>query len=537
MSSRSSNAPLILVAMLMGLVLGVMLAPKLDRSYWNRQTSTQLVGNRINSVMDIVDHYYVDPVNYDSVTDIMMNSFLSALDPHSHYMPPREAEKEMELMRGNFEGIGVVLFFYGDTVYAGEVMQDSPAERAGVRTGDRIMRVDTTRVSGAGMCANSSAVVDLIRGPRHSMVTIWVQRHGSRQLVPIKIRRDVIARASVPAAFMLDRRTGYVFISHFAETTGQEFHNAVARLANQGMQHLVVDLRGNGGGVLQSAIDIADELLPQGDLIVYTQGEHSRRQNIYATRGGLFEQGQLTLLIDEFSASASEVLAGAIQDNDRGRITGRRSFGKGLVQRQFPLPGDASMMLTIARYHSPSGRCIQRPYDKGTDEYYTDYLMQLIDGDSALMASTADTVTFRTKQGRKVYGGGGILPDLVLPHTRDTNLIYYNRLISENVMEEVMHDQLWLHYDELKARYPDFEQFAAGFRVTDADWQRILARADRKGIARHAGSIARYGAEMRNRYKALIAQALYGGDSYYRIAMPSDNELQTVVGTSAGSRP
>lgn len=528
MSSRSSNAPLILVAMLLGLVLGVMLAPKLDRTYWSGPATGNIATDRINSVMEIVGQQYVDPIDCDSLTDIMINSFLSSLDPHSRYMPPQKIEKEAELMRGNFEGIGVVLFYYGDTVYAGEVLHGSPAKRAGVRPGDRIMRVDTTQVSGSGMCAQGADIVSLIRGPRHSTVTLWVQRHGQPQLVPLKIERNVIPHSSVPAAFMLDRQTGYIFISHFAETTGQEFHDALARLVAQGMSHLVIDLRNNGGGVLQSATDIADELLPKGDLIVYTQGEHCRRQNIYATRGGLFEQGQLTLLIDEFSASASEVLAGAIQDNDRGRIAGRRSFGKGLVQKYFPLPDEAAMLLTTARYHTPSGRCIQRPYDKGTDEYYTDYLLQLIDGDSALSSAT-DTVTFRTKQGRKVYGGGGILPDKVLPHTRDTNLIYFNRLISEHVMQEVMHDQLWLHYGELMARYPSFEQFATGFRVTDADWQRILDRADRKGIARHAGSIARYGAEMRNRYKAHIAQALYGGDAYYRIAIPYDNELQSAI--------
>lgn len=528
MTSRSSNTPVILLAMLLGLVLGVMLAPKLDRSYWQRQATGNLMVDRINSMVQIVDQYYVDPVDYDSVTDIMMNSFLTSLDPHSRYMPPQDVEREMELMRGNFEGTGVVLFYYGDTVCAGEVLHGSPAERAGVKPGDRIMRVDTTLVSGAGLCSRSSSdIVNMIRGPRHSTVTLWVQRHGSKQLVPVKIQRDVIPHSSVPAAFMLSHQTGYIYISHFAETTGQEFHDALAALCSQGMKHLVIDLRGNGGGVLQSAIDIADELLPHGDLIVYTQGEHSRRENVRATRGGLFEQGTLTLMIDEFSASASEVLSGAIQDNDRGRIVGRRSFGKGLVQRQFPLQGNASMLLTIARYYSPSGRCIQRPYDKGSDEYYTQYLMRIIEGDSTENSSVGDTVTFRTKQGRKVYGGGGILPDKVLPHTRDTNLVYYNRLISENVLREVMMDQLWLHYDELMRRYPTFEQFAAGYQVSDADWQRILARADRKGIQRHAGCIARYGAEIRNRYKALIAQALYGADTYYRVAMPFDNELQS----------
>lgn len=520
---------IVLLAMVLGMVLGVMFAPKLDRSYWHQQTDN-MMNQRVNQLMHIVDNYYVDDINYDSVSESMMNSMLASLDPHSRYLSPDELKKEVELVRGNFEGVGVVLFYVGDTVYAGEVMSGSPAERAGVLPGDRIMRVDTTLVSGAGLCKKPEGVVGIIRGPRFSTVTLGVQRGGSQQIVPIKIQRNVISHSSIPTVTMLDKTTGYIFISHFADNTGNEFSKAVATLKKQGMQHLVIDLRSNGGGVLQSAIEVADELLPKGDLIVYTQGAHEKRQNVYATRGGGFESGKLTILINEFSASASEVVSGAIQDNDRGTIVGRRSFGKGLVQREFDLPGDAAMLLTIARYYSPSGRCIQRPYDKGSDEYYTQYLMRLLNSDDADTLFDADTSQcFLTKKGRKVYGGGGIQPDKVIPFIHDKDLVYYNRVLDANVPHEAAMDYLHLHYGEIIKKYPTAESFEKNFQISDAEWNRLLALADKKGLKRDETCIKKYGNEIKARYKAFLAQSLYGTSSYYRIMLPFDDELQKAL--------
>ncbi|MBR6441287.1 MAG: peptidase S41, partial [Bacteroidales bacterium] len=340
--------------------------------------------------------------------------------------------------------------------------------------------------------------------------------------------RDDIPVKSIDAAYLINSNTGYIRVKSFGEQTYAEFMIAMAQLSLQGMENLILDLRGNRGGYMHIAIQMANEFLPGKQLIVYTEGAHEQRHNIYATHGGLFEKGGLAVLIDEFSASASEVVAGALQDNDRATILGRRSFGKGLVQQKFDLPGDAAMMLTIARYHSPSGRCIQRPYDKGSDEYYTQYLMRLIDSDDTTsMINSNDTAQhFLTKKGRKVYGGGGIMPDKLLPHLRDSHYVYLNRLVSQMVLQEAVYDCLFNHYDELIRQYPSAEAFQKNYRVDDATWQYILRKADRKGIVRHPAGIRKYGDEIRGRYKAYLARALYGDNAYYQTAISYDNEIQ-----------
>lgn len=520
----------VLVACLLGSIVGSLVTTSLNSA--NRSES--LLSSRVNTMMQLIDDYYVDKIDYDSVSEKMLNAMLSNLDPHSCYLSPQAFEQEAEMVHGQFEGIGLVLHYLSDTVYANYTIAGSPAERAGLHPGDRIIMVDTTCVSGAGLTKKPSGVVDLIRGPRHSMVTLGIQRAGSEKLQYIKVQRDVIPHNSVPAAVMIDDKTGYILVTRFASTTALEFHNALARLKHQGMKHLVLDLRSNGGGVLDGAIKMADELLPDGDLIVYTQGAHDRRRNIYATGGGLFEEGRLTVLINEHSASASEVVSGAIQDNDRGGIFGHRSFGKGLVQHQFDLPGNSAMLLTIARYYSPSGRCIQRPYDKGSDDYYMEYLTRVIadyENADSLLSQTDTSQAFRTKHGRKVYGGGGIQPDVTLPYLRDTSLVYFNKLIDNQVLEHVLYGRLFAHYNDIIRQYPDLDTFERQFTVDDALWQAILRQADKQGIRRHPDCIRKYGAEIRNRYKALMAMCLYGESAYYRIAVPYDTELQKAIKT------
>lgn len=527
---------IVLLALLIGILMGVLFAPKAtssaDRQWFNMQGNE--MSQRINTILNLIDNSYVDVVDYDSITDRMMNAMLSTLDPHSFYLSPSKFEQEAETMRGQFEGIGVTLYYRGDSVYISQVMSGGPAEKAGLHAGDRILRVDTTLVSGAGLTQTPSSVVDLIRGPRHSSVKLTIQRQGSSETYPFKVRRDVIHMTSVPAVVMVDKTTGYIRISRFGENTANEFHAALLQLKKQNMQHLVIDLRDNGGGSLTSCIEVCDELLPQGDLIVYTQGAHVERSNVYATRGGLFEKGELTILINEESASASEIVAGAVQDNDRGTVVGHLSFGKGLVQSQFSLPGGAAVLLTIARYHTPSGRCIQRPYDKGTDEYYSQYINRVLENyvsaDSILDADYDTTQTFLTKKGRKVYGGGGIRPDLLLPYISDTNLIYFNRLVGRRVLEDVVNRQLFEQYDQLVRRYPTLECFMKEYQVDDATWNAIMALADKQKIARHEGSIRKYGKDIRNRYKAIMAMSLYGENAYYTVALPDDMELQRALG-------
>ena len=526
---------IVLLALVVGLLIGVISAPKVGSGAGQKSADKSLMSAQVNELLDLVESAYVDSVNYDSISNQIMNAMLSTLDPHSTYLTPTNYAKEAEVMHGQFHGIGVTLAYLNDTVFASNVISGSPAAHAGVHAGDRIIYVDTTRVSGTGMTKVSSSVVDLIRGPRFSTVTLGVQRGGSTKIHRIKVPRDVIQYSSIPAALMLDKTTGYILVLRFAETTASEFHSALLELNQQGMKHLVVDLRNNSGGVLESAINMADELLPKGDLIVYTQGAHVARRNIYATSGGLFEEGRLTVLINEHSASASEVLSGAIQDNDRGAIIGHRSFGKGLVQHKYDLPGNAAVMLTIARYYSPSGRCIQRPYDKGTDEYYMDYLNRILSdynaADSVLNTPDTTSEPFLTKNGRKVYGGGGIQPDVALPYFRDIHLVYYNNLISNQAFEQVLYRQLFTQYDNLIQRYPTFEDYEKGFRVDNALFESILREGDKKGLTRDPVTISKYGAEMRNRYCALLAYSLYGDNAYYKISVPFDTEINQALKT------
>lgn len=524
---------IVLLALVVGLLIGVISAPKVDSGYWQKSADESLMSARVNALLDVVESAYVDSVDYDSISDLMMNAMLSTLDPHSAYLSPTEFAKEAEMVRGQFQGIGVTLAHQDDTVYASSIAPGSPAAHAGVHPGDRIIYVDTVQVSGTGMTKDISNVVEYIRGPRYSTVTLGVQREGSYKIRRIKITRDVIQHNSILAAIMLDKTTGYVHVARFSETTSSEFHSALLELNQQGMKHLVIDLRSNAGGVFDAAINMADELLPKGDLIVYTQGVHSRRSNIYATSGGLFEEGKLTILINEHSASASEVLSGAIQDNDRGAIIGHRSFGKGLVQHKYDLPGDAAVMLTIARYYSPSGRCIQRPYDKGSDEYYTAYLNRILSdynaADSVLNAPDTSSEPYLTKNGRKVYGGGGIQPDVSLPYFRDIHLVYFNNLISVKAFDRVLRDQLFHHYSSLMKRYPTFEAFQKGYKVDDATFEAILKEGDKEGLTRDAVTLSKYGAEMRNRYRALFAYSLYGDNAYYTISLPYDTELNQAL--------
>ena len=524
---------IVLLALAMGLVIGFMTAPKIKPKDVPNVTGISKLGSHIVALEYIIANYYVDDVEYDSLTTSAMTAMLESLDPHSSYLTPIDNSKETEMLHSRFEGIGVTLHSMNDSVFVSTLRSGSPAQRAGLRPGDRIIKVDTTVVSGTGMSEEPTDVVNLIRGPRFSTVTLGIQRQGSDKIKEFKVQRDVILHSTVLAAVMIDKHTGYVNISRFSETTASEFHAALLQLTKEGMTHLVLDLRGNRGGSLEAAISVADELLPKGDLIVYTEGAHSPRSNHYATRGGLFEEGKLTILINEFSASASEVVSGAIQDNDRGTIAGRRSFGKGLVQRPFDLPDGDAIHLTIARYYSPSGRCIQRPYDKGSDAYYMDYLTRIFSdyrsADSLYNATVDTTQTFLTKKGRKVYGGGGIQPDIILPYLIDTNWVYYNRLADKQVLEQVIFNELFVHYDQIIKKYPTAEAFVKNYQVDDATFERIIQCGESKGIPRHQSCIKKYGANIRNRYKALMAMTLYDDGAFYQVALPYDTEIQRAL--------
>ncbi len=519
-STQTGNRILVLVAMVLGVLIGLMFAQNGNR----RHSANATLEGKMDEVMQLVESEYVDRVDIDSLSERLVAVLLSELDPHSTYLSARETEKTDEIMRGHFEGVGLTLHREGDTTYVGHVMEGGPSEGSGLLPGDMILCVDGDTVSGVGMSADS--VVARLRGPRGSSVAIQVIRLGKKQVY--KIRRGVVDYKTLPCSIMLDDTTGYILISSFAQTTHKEFRAALTQLKKHNLRHLILDLRGNGGGSLSSAIGVAEELLPQGSLIVYTHGAHSRRNDVHARDGGLFTKGSVIVLVDESSASASEVVAGALQDNDRATIAGRRTFGKGLVQTDFTLKDGSSVLLTTARYYTPSGRCIQRPYDDGTEEYYRSYVQQLIDetyADTAV-ATVTDSIQYHTVGGRVVYGGGGITPDIILPYLKDSSFIYYNKLSSAGLINRVAFGYVKQHAAELQARYTDADDFYRHFKVNEAMVQEVVKLGEKAGIAPDRRSLNAQRKLMTNTMKAIIGQSLFGDNMFYRVYINEDHDLK-----------
>lgn len=510
--------------MVLGVLIGVMFA-----SHQEPRSSEPTLQSKISEVLDLVERHYVDSLESDSLRERMIGVLLSELDPHSTYLSAREAEHTDELLRGNFEGVGIVLQREGDTSFVGQVLPDGPSAGSGLLPGDLIWTVGGVQVSGVGMPADS--VVARLRGPRRSVVEICVQRGtDSDKRLSFNIRRGVVMHHTINYSGMLDDTTGYVQLSSFSSTSHSEFHNALSNLMRSGMRHLIFDLRDNTGGSLEAAIGIANELLPMGSLIVYTQGAHQRRQNVYAQPGGLFTTGRVTVMVDEGSASASEVVSGALQDNDRALIVGRRTFGKGLVQREYELDDGSSVMLTVARYYTPSGRSIQRPYSGGTDEYYRDYLQQLMEesyADNPTLHVT-DSTPYYTVGGRTVYGGGGIFPDRLLAYRKDSTLIYYNHLVGKSLISRTAFGQVRLHATEWLQRYPTVDNFLRRFEVSDEVIRSLVSKGQKEGIAPDSHGLNAQRRLIRQMLKAYIGNYLYGPEGFYRIALQEDEDLRNV---------
>lgn len=516
-NTNTVNRILILIAMVLGAIIGVMSA-----SHFYTQKEYASLNEKIGNVLTLVQDNYVDTVDIDSVGDRMIAAILSELDPHCTYLSARDAERTEELMRGNFEGVGIVLHREGDTTFIGQILDDGPSSASGLLPGDFIWAVDGVQVT--GMPANS--VVARLRGPSRSKVKITIKRKLSTKTVTI--RRGLVLHKTVMYSDMIDRTTGYILLSSFSSTSHEEFHNALSLLLYKGMKNLILDLRGNGGGSLESAVGIANEFLPKGSLIVYTQGAHQSREDVIARAGGLFTEGKLTVLVDESSASASEVVSGALQDNDRATIIGRRTFGKGLVQREFHLQDGSSVLLTVARYYTPSGRCIQRPYDQGTDEYYRDYLEQLMEesyADNPTLHVT-DSTPYRTVGGRVVYGGGGIFPDQLIPYHKDPSFVYYNKLSSHGILTRAAFEQVRLHAEELLKHYPSLDLFCNHYSVSNSLLEHVVDLGEKADVPFDKASFEVQRRLISTIIKAYIAESLYGQQAFYRIFLTEDEDVK-----------
>lgn len=525
---QGSNLPLVLIAMIVGLLIGLMTAKTISRR------TPPTLESKIGEVSNLIDNEYVDQMDIDSVSERLLTAMLTELDPHSSYFSARDTRRNEELMRGSFEGVGIVLHYEDDSCYVGNVMAGGPSDGTGIHAGDKILMVDADTISGKKMPNDS--VVARLRGPRGSQVRVQLERltpragSWSHDTLSFVIRRGVVEHHTVNCATMLDNTTAYIQLSSFSATSPDEFRAALRKLKAQGMQRLVFDLRSNPGGSLQSAVEIAGELLPKGSPIVYIQGAHTHRKDLVARSNGLFASGPLTVLVDENSASASEVVSGALQDNDRALIAGRRTFGKGLVQSAFDLSDGSSVLLTTARYYTPSGRCIQRPYTKGTEEYYREYLEHLVDevyADSAL-AHPTDTTPYYTLAGRLVHGGGGITPDKLLPYRKDSSFIYYNALSGKGAMRRVAFEQVRRHGAEWLRRYRDAESFGHQFLVGDAMVEAAAADGERSGVARNPKSLAAQRHLIASVLKANIGFALFGNEAYYAAILQTDDDLAKV---------
>ena len=485
-------------------------------------------GSKFDEVMWYVGNDYVEKPDAQKLQDGAIAAMMEELDPHSAYISLDEFNEVNDPLLGSFDGIGVQFRLERDTIAIVNVIKGGPSEKVGLLAGDRIVYVDDTLVASKKL--KNEDVMRKLKGPKGTKVRVRVLRQGVDGLLDYTITRDAIPTYSVDIAYMLDEKTGYLKLSKFSATTVSEFKNAVVNLGAQGMEQLVFDLRGNSGGYLAAAVDIADEFLPKGSLIVYTEGRNRPRNYMKARRRGMLEQMPVVVLIDGESASASEIVAGALQDNDRGTIIGRRSFGKGLVQEQIMLSDQSAIRLTVARYYTPTGRCIQKPYSGNKEEYLLESYDRYQNGELFHPDSIhfADSLKFTTPKGKIVYGGGGIMPDVYVPLVDDSTEYYFNRIVNTGLLYQYAFDYTDKHRSQLK-RYQTVEAFDRSFAVSDVMFDELVKMAGEKGIkcTDEQKQVARR--EANTLLKAYIARNLFDDEGFYPIYAPMDEILQRAL--------
>lgn len=488
-------------------------------------------GDKMMQAIISVRNHYVDPVSLDTIYEKAIPALLSELDPHSEYIPKKMFEQVNESLEGHFDGIGIVFNAMTDTITVLSVIPQGPSDRAGVRPGDRIMLIDGREVAGKGIPQDS--MVKLMRGPRGSKVKLSVRRSSLDDLVDMTITRAPIELHSVTAAFMLDRdeAIGYIRLAQFSRTSYNEVSKALERLRSEGMKSVIIDLRGNGGGFLDQVVAMVNELLPANQLIVYTEDRYGQRVNEYSNGSGSYTDIGIAVLVDEFSASSSEILAGAIQDNDRGLVIGRRTFGKGLVQAQIPFEDGSAMRLTVARYYTPTGRSIQKPYTNGNEEEYHMDLVNRINHHELFSADSIhfdESMKFTTPKGRTVYGGGGIMPDIFIPI--DTLYVsdYYNKVWNSNVLYRYTLDFNDRHRKAMD-KVTTIEELDA---VLDSESliDDFVAYAERNGIERDQEGLDKSREVIEAQIRAYIGRnAMADEAGFYHNIYPIDEAMQRAV--------
>lgn len=482
--------------------------------------------NKINLVAAAVSRLYVDVIDEDTIAEKTIATMLKQLDPHSTYLPPHEAQQTLETLSGKFDGIGIQINMLEDTLFVVQTVVGGPSEKAGILPGDRIISVDDSIVAGVKLAVND--IITMLRGKRGSKVSIGIMRRGVAKPISFTITRDKIPVNSIDATYMLDDTTGYIRLSRFAESSAEEMEKAVKSLRKEGMRNLILDLQGNGGGYLNVAVKIADMFLDKDQLIVYTEGRNVRRAQEIATGNTLLPDERVVVMVDELSASASEILAGALQDWDRAVIVGRRTFGKGLVQRPITMPDKSLLRLTVARYHTPTGRCIQRPYVKGENEAYDQDLNERLAHGELLHADSihfTDSLQYKTLRiGRTVYGGGGIMPDVFVGLDTARYTAYHRQLLRRGILNRSIYTYLDNHRREIISKYRKVSKFIDQYEIDNQLWATLDTLATETGIkpkddAEKEASKPLIAVQL----KALLARDLYNSTStYYMIYNPTN---------------
>ena len=445
------------------------------------------------------------------------------------YISKKDVQRANEPLEGNFDGIGVQFEILKDTITVVHAIQGGPSEKLGIMSGDRIVKIENEIVTGKKV--TNQFVLDHLRGKRGTKVTVSIYRKGKKDLIDFTITRDKIPINSIDAAYMIKPGIGYINLNKFAQTSMQEFRDAMNKLKPLGLKSLILDLRNNTGGYMGTAIELSDEFLGPNKVIVYTQGLRSPREDFYSTAQGMFEKGKLVIMINENSASASEIVSGAIQDWDRGVIVGRRSFGKGLVQRPFQLPDSSQIRLTTARYYNPSGKCIQKSYKEGVDKYYEDFSKRVKHGELIHPDSIKfpDSLKFFTTGKRVVYGGGGIMPDVFIPWDSTIFSDYFLDLRRKNVINLFVGDYVDKNRKDLQVNYPDFQAYNSKFNIDDAIMTDFFAHADKEGVKKNDTGYKVSESLIKSQIKALIAQKLWDMNELYTIVNQNDNEVLKAV--------
>lgn len=476
--------------------------------------------DKLRYAFAIIEGFYVDSVDSNKIVEEGIVSMLKELDPHSAYSNPEETKEMTAPLQGNFSGIGIQFNMLNDTLFVIQTTAGGPSEKVGILAGDRILSANDTLISGVNK--KNTDVIKLLRGPKGTRVDVKVLRRGEKEPLEFRIVRDDIPIYSVDASYMADPTTGYIRLSRFSETSVKEINEAMAKLRKQGMKNLILDLQDNGGGLMGPASELSEKFLRRGDMIVFTKGRVHRPNKFLAEVDGDFQEDRVVVLVNQYSASASEILSGALQDNDRGVIVGRRTFGKGLVQRPMPFPDGSMIKLTYSRYYTPSGRCIQKPYANGHPDDYNDDILkryesgELMHADSIHLDKSEKYYTLRNK--RVVYGGGGIMPDLFVPLDTASYSPYYRNLVAKGALNQYCIDYVDSHRKELKKQYPTEDAFISGFKVTPELMRGLVEWGVKEGVEYVDKDYSTSKMMMETIVKAMIGRDLYDVSTYYRIA-------------------